>query len=194
MTLGRFSVRALFAVLRSRARGRASRLKDVARVPLFCLALAAPIAVYAQPGGAARPLACAIETPQGRPAPAQLCQQLGKALNRPVRRVQDARKDTRGDAVQIIRDDVQWTVVLLQNGSVRSWTRVSAADAQGQEATFFARALRVLLRTVPKPAETCVRVVPSQNRSARAPDLVYPWAELKPCVRRSIEVVDPWWK
>lgn len=148
----------------------------------------------AQPAAAAPPLACAVEAPNDKPAPAHVCQQLGKVLNRQVRRVDDARKEGRGDAVQIIRDDVQWTVVLLAAGNVRAWTRVSAADAQGQEASFFARAVRVLMRTEPKAAETCVRVVPSEDRSARAPDLVYPWAELKPCVRRSIEVVDPWWK
>jgi len=144
--------------------------------------------------GQPRSLACAVEAPLDKPAPAQVCQQLGKALSRTIHRVEDARKASHGDAVQIIRDDVQWTVVLLQEGRIRSWTRVSAADAQGHEADYFARALRVLMRTDPKPAETCVRVVPSEDRSARAPDLVYPWAELKPCVRRSIEVVDPWWK
>jgi hypothetical protein len=92
-----------------------------------------------------------------------------------------------------LRDDVRWTVVLLQNGSVRSWTRVSVADARGREASFFARAARGLLRAAPKPAETCVRLVPGSENSSRTTDLVYPWAELKPCVRRVVDVVDPWW-
>jgi hypothetical protein len=106
--------------------------------------------------------------------------------------VPDARKEAKGDAVQIMHDDVQWTLVVLRNGAVRAWTRVSVSDARGREVTFFARALRSLLQTEPKTPNTCVRLEPKNTRSA-AFDLVYPWAELKPCEPRVVEVPDPWW-
>jgi hypothetical protein len=146
----------------------------------------------AQDAGAA-PLRCAIEGTRGQQLPAKaLCEQLGQALGRPTPWVEDARKDKRGEALQIVRDDVQWTLVLLRKGAVRAWTRVSIDDARGREAAFFSRAVRSLLKTAPKDNAPCVRLDP-KDRSARSPDLVYPWSELKPCVRQVVDVVDPWW-
>jgi hypothetical protein len=147
---------------------------------------------HAQDAGAA-PLRCAVEgnTPQAQAK--ALCEGLGQALGRPATWVDDARKDKSGESLQIVRDDVQWTLVLLRKGMVRSWTRVSVADAKGQELSFFTRAVRSLLKASPKGNAPCVRLDPKQ-RSARAPDLVYPWGELKPCVRQVVDVVDPWWK
>ena len=140
---------------------------------------------------APKPLACAVEAGRELKA-AKICEQLGQALGRPVQLVADARKAGPGDSLQILRDDVRWTVVLLQNGAVRSWTRVSIADARGREASYFARAARGLLRAAPKAAEKCVRLDPGGENSSRTNDLVYPWEELKPCVRRVIDVVNPW--
>lgn len=140
------------------------------------------------------PLRCAVEGTTGQQlAPKALCDQLGQALGRPMPLVEDARKDKRGDALQIVRDDVQWTLVLLRKGAVRAWTRVSIDDARGREVAFFGRAVRSLLKSAPKGDAQCVRLDP-KGRSARAPDLVYPWSELKPCVRQVVDVVDPWWK
>jgi hypothetical protein len=161
-------------------------------LPALMLSLALGLGPLAAAQDSQKPLACAVEG--GRAVkPAKLCEQLGQALGRPVKLIDDARKAGQGDSLQILRDDVRWTLVLLQNGIVRSWTRVSVADARGHEASFFARAARGLLRAAPKPAEACVRLEPGGENSTRTTDLVYPWAELKPCVRRVVDVVDPWW-
>jgi hypothetical protein len=147
---------------------------------------------YGQAPAAQKVLSCAVEG--GRELkPARLCEQLGLALGRPVQLIDDARKATHGESIQIMRDDVRWTVVLLQDGAVRSWTRVSVVDARGREASFFARAARGLLRASPKPQDRCVRLEPGSENSSRATDLVYPWEELKPCVRKVADVIDPWW-
>jgi hypothetical protein len=156
---------------------------------LALVGLALPVA--AQDAGVS-PLRCAVEGATAQLPSKALCDQLGKALGRPVQLVDDARKDKRGEALQIVRDDVQWAVVLLRKGAVRSWTRVSVDDARGREVQFFSRAVRSLLKTAPKGDAPCVRLDPKQ-RSERAPDLVYPWADLKPCVRQVVDVVDPWW-
>lgn len=136
-------------------------------------------------------LRCAVDSTIRGIKPKTLCDQLGQALGRATQLVADARKESKGDSVQIMHDDVQWTLVLLRAGAVRSWTRVSVSDAQGHEVTFFARALRSLLQAEPKSPSTCVRLEPKNVRSG-AFDLVYPWEELKPCERRVVEVPDPW--
>ena len=156
-----------------------------------CLLLSA-FGATAGSAQATKPLRCAVET-STRALPAKaLCDQLGQALGRPMPLITDARKETKSDAVQIMHDDVQWTLVLLRRGSVRSWTRVSVADAHGREVTFFARALRSLLQAEPKAPSVCVRLEP-KSRVGSAFDLAYPWEELKPCERRIVEVPDPWW-
>jgi hypothetical protein len=137
-------------------------------------------------------LRCAVESSMRGVSPKALCDQLGQALGRAMPLIPDARKETKGDAVQIMHDDVQWTLVLLRKGAVRSWTRVSAADARGREVVFFARALRSLLQAEPKAPSACVRLEP-KNPLSGAFDLAYPWEELKPCERRVVEVPDPWW-
>ncbi len=147
----------------------------------------------AQSDPASAVLRCAVDGSSPTLSPKSLCEQLAGALGRSSVVVADARKGGKGEAVQIMRDDVQWTVVLLRGGVVRSWTRISAADARGREVVFFTRALRSLMQSAPKKAEPCVRLDPDNGRSKRSLDLVYPWAELKPCVRRVIDVVDPWW-
>jgi hypothetical protein len=159
------------------------------RLVVLLLLLANPSASFAQSG---KTLRCAVDSTMRGLAPKALCEQLGQALGRPMPLIADARKETKADSVQIMHDDVQWTLVLLRRGAVRSWTRVSAADARGHEVSFFARALRSLLQAEPKTPNTCVRLEPKSTRSA-AFDLVYPWAELKPCEPRVVEVPDPWW-
>ena len=154
------------------------------------LALGAAQAVAQTP--AEKPLLCAVDGSREL-KPARLCEQLGQALGRPMELIDDARKAGRGESLQILRDDVRWTLILLQDGVVRSWTRISVVDARGREVNFFARAARGLLRASPKPKEKCVRLEPRSEKSARSMDLVYPWEELRACVRKVAEVVDPWW-
>jgi hypothetical protein len=169
------------------------RALSPARIALaLWLTAAQALAQAAGEAPARAPLACAVEASRYM-KPAQLCGKLGQLLGRQVRLVADARKAGSGEALQILRDDVRWTLVLLKDGAVRAFTRVSVTDARGREATFFARAARSLLQTSPKPSEQCVRLDPSSENSARVTDLVYPWAELKPCVRRVVDVIDPWW-
>jgi hypothetical protein len=180
--------RHLLQLRSTRAQPRVVRL--LLGLALLGLALL-PGAAHVQ-AQAAKPLRCAVElSPRGL-NPKALCAQLGQAIGRATQLVADARKGSKSDAIQIIHDDVQWTLVLLRAGAVRSWTRVSSADARGREVQFFARALRSLLKEEPKTPNTCVRLEPKSTRSA-AFDLVYPWAELKPCEPRVIEVPDPWW-
>lgn len=169
----------------------------VPRFAHFAVLVGALICVSTPRGGAAQDgeglvLRCAVEGSPSSLRGKSLCEQVAHAVGRSMQWVDDARRHKGGETVQILRDDVQWTVILLRNGVVRSWTRVSADDARGRESTFLARALRSLLKAAPKPTEPCLRLEP-KDRSARAPDLVYPWAELKPCVRQVVDVVDPWW-
>lgn len=162
---------------------------STAAFAVLALFMLDPSASFAQ---SAKPLRCAVDSSLRGTPPKALCDQLGQALGRPMPLIADARKETKLDAVQILSDDVQWTLVLLRRGTVRSWTRVSAADARGREVVFFARALRSLLQAEPKSPSACVRLEP-KNPLSGSFDLVYPWAELKPCERRIVEVPDPWW-
>jgi hypothetical protein len=161
-------------------------------VLVFGASALTPRLVGAQATQTAKPLRCAVESTMRGITPKTLCEQLGQALGRAMPLINDARKDAKGDSVQIMHDDVQWTLVLLRRGAVRSWTRVSASDARGHEVVYFARALRSLLTAEPKSPSACVRLEP-KNPLSGAFDLVYPWAELKPCERRVVEVPDPWW-
>jgi hypothetical protein len=157
-----------------------------------CALLALSVVTPHAHAQASKPLGCAVESSMKGLTPKALCNQLGQAIKRPMPLIVDARKEVKGDAVQIMHDDVQWTLVLLRQGTVRSWTRVSVSDARGREVVFFARALRSLLQAEPKSPSACVRLEPKSTRS-KAFDLVYPWAELKPCEPRVVEVPDPWW-
>jgi hypothetical protein len=168
-----------------------SRLAFVFTLLFVCL-LAARTPALASAQAKQAPLRCALDSSMRGITAKGLCEQLGQALKRPTQLVPDARKKTKGDALQIVHDDVQWTLVVLRNGAVRAWTRVSVSDARGREVLFFTRALRSLLATEPKSPSACVRLEPKRTRSA-AFDLVYPWAELKPCKPRVVEVPDPWW-
>ncbi len=142
---------------------------------------------------AAEPLACGVEGTSRPVQASEVCRALGRALGRPIAIVDDARKVARGDALQVIQEDVEWIVVWLVDSHVRSWTRVSKIEAAPDQLRFLARAARALAElSPPPPKRACVRVDPD-SRSARSPDLIYPWAELRPCRRRLVEVVDPWW-
>lgn len=166
-------------------------LNALRALPLeFVLALSLSLLTGPAQAQGPKPLRCAVESSPRGLHPKTLCAQLGHALGRTTQLVADARKGSKSDAIQIMHDDVQWTLVLLRGGAVRSWTRVSSADARGREAEFFARAVRSLLKEEPKAPNTCVRLEP---KTARGFDLVYPWAELKPCEPRVVEVPDPWW-
>jgi hypothetical protein len=138
-------------------------------------------------------LACAVEgTPRGLRG-ADLCKALGRELGRPTTMIDDARTTKRGDALQIIAGDVQILVVWLSDGHVRAWTRVSKIEAAADQLHFLVRAARELAKAVPALERECVQLDPNGGRKMRSPELSYPWAELKPCQRRSVEVVDPWW-
>jgi len=143
--------------------------------------------------GASTTLACAVEgTPRGLRA-ADLCKALGRELGRPTALIDDARATKRGDALQIIAGDVQILVVWLSAGHVRAWTRVSKIEAAADQLRFLVRAARELAKAAPAQERECVQLDPNGGRKMRSPDLSYPWAELKPCQRRPVEVVDPWW-
>ncbi|HEX5661606.1 MAG TPA: hypothetical protein VFX59_30660 [Polyangiales bacterium] len=155
---------------------------------LLCSSL---FAATAQAGVATLP--CAVEGMSRGVKPAALCQALASQLERSVVLVSDARETSKGDAVQVITGDVTWTVVWLLDGHVRTWTRVSKVEPIGEQVRLLARAARELARqakTLEPAEETCLRVDPSK---ARNPDLSYPWAELSPCKRKLVEVLDPWW-
>ncbi|MDB4989060.1 MAG: hypothetical protein JWN04_4238 [Myxococcaceae bacterium] len=123
---------------------------------------------------------------------AELCAALGQALKRSITLVDDARGAT-GDAVQVIRGDVQWTVIWLASGKVRAWTRVSQTEAADEQLRFVVHATEALAKAHLTAEHKCVRLDPNGGRKMRARELSYPWAELKPCKHKAIEVVDPWW-
>jgi hypothetical protein len=142
---------------------------------------------------AASALTCAVEglTPGLRPA--DLCRAVGRELKRSMVWVDDARASKTGAAVQIIQGDVQWIVAFLVDGRVRAWTRVSKIEAASDQLRFLVNAARELAKVAPAIDKECVQVDPNGGRKMRSSDLTYPWAELKPCRRHSLEVVDPWW-
>jgi hypothetical protein len=147
-------------------------------------------------GGAAqapaRPFSCAVEGGTRGARSAHLCGALARELKRTVTIVDDARSVT-GEAVQIIRGDVLWTVIWLLDGKVRAWTRVSLTEAADDQVRFVVRATEALAKASVAPEPECVRLDPNGGRKMRSSDLTYPWAELKPCKRKLVEVVDPWW-
>lgn len=141
-----------------------------------------------------RPLPCAVAGTGSAKRAEALCKALGQELKRTVVVVDDGSKVSRGEAVHIIRGDVDWLVIWLRNGSTRAFTRVSAAAASGKEALFLARASRALMQeAAATDAEECVRVEPNGRVPMRAPELAYPWVELKRCRLHTIDVLDPWW-
>ncbi|MET0340523.1 MAG: hypothetical protein ABW252_05955 [Polyangiales bacterium] len=135
---------------------------------------------------------CAVDTnPRQLSAPA-LCEAVGKALARPVERVDDARR-ARGEALQVVHSDVQWIVIWRVDGKVRAWTRVSKLEAEAPQLKLLVSAAEALVRRAPKVGARCVRLDPNAGHKMRAPELAYPWAALKPCKPLMVEVVDPWW-
>jgi hypothetical protein len=145
------------------------------------------------PAGTAVGLACAVEgTPRGLRT-AELCKAVGRELTRPTQLVDDARLIKRGEALQIIAGDVQFLLVWMSEGRVRAWTRVSKIEAANDQLRFLLRATRELAKAAPAVERECVQLDPNAGRKMRSTDLTYPWAELKPCQRRQLEVVDPWW-
>lgn len=124
---------------------------------------------------------------------ADFCRALGRELSRVTSVVDDARAAKHGDAVQVVPGDVQWTVVWLSDGRIRTWTRVSKIDAAVDQLRHLVRAASELARLAPAAARDCLHVDPNGGRKMRSPDLTYPWAELKPCRRKQVEVIDPWW-
>ncbi|MDB4976656.1 MAG: hypothetical protein JWN48_4997 [Myxococcaceae bacterium] len=163
--------------------------------PLSVLALLAVLLSVA-PGAAQAPtragLTCGVEGATRGVRRADLCTALGQALKRTVTQVEDAR-DSSGDAVQIIGGDVQWIVIWLSTGRVRAWTRVSQTEAADDQLRFVVRATEALIKASSPAQQDCVRLDPNGGRKMRSTDLTYPWAELRPCKRRQVEVVDPWW-
>jgi hypothetical protein len=142
---------------------------------------------------AVAPLPCAVDGLSRGVKPGAICQALAAQLDRHVTLVNDAREAAKGDAVQIITGDVAWTVIWLIDGHVRSWTRVSKIEPIGEQVKLLARAARELAKqakTVEQGEPTCLRV---DSSKLRHPDLTYPWAELLPCKRKLVEVLDPWW-
>lgn len=153
-------------------------------------AFSVPSAHAAAPG-----LTCAVEGMSRGIRSKELCQALAAQFGRGVSMVADAREVQRGDAVQIITGDVAWTVVWLVDGHVRTWTRVSKIDPIEEQVKLLARAARELskqAKDVERP-DNCLRIDPNGGHKLRSSDLTYPWAELQPCKRKSVEVVDPWW-
>lgn len=158
-------------------------------VTFFALLLLAPRGL-----ADARALSCAVEGSARPMRAAELCKALQSELKRPLAAVQDARDVKRGDALQLIHDDVQWTVIWLSAGRIKAWTRVSKVEAEDDQVRFLARAIRALAKAAPQTAEaSCVRLDPNGGHKMRSPELSYPWAELAPCTRQVVEVVDPWW-
>jgi hypothetical protein len=159
---------------------------------LGCLAvfLGRPTA-QAQPPPRAT-LACAVEASKRVLRAASFCDALGRALGRPVTATDDARSVKRGDSVQVLRSDVQWIVIWLVDGRVRAWTRVSLIEPLAQQLSILVRAATALPRGLAEAPE-CVRLDPNAGYKVRSADLTYPWAELRPCKRKLVEVADPWW-
>ncbi len=149
------------------------------------------IAASAQAAGPSLP--CAVEGMSRGVKPGALCQALAGQLDRDVVLVEDARETRKGEAIQVITGDVAWTLVWLVDGHVRTWTRVSKVDPLAEQVKLLTRAARELAKqakTIDQSEPTCLRVDPSKVKN---PDLSYPWAELSPCKRKLVEVVDPWW-
>lgn len=143
-----------------------------------------------------RPLHCAVEGSTRPLRAADICQALERRLGRSLSSVSDARDVRHGDAVQLIHDDVQWVVIWLSDGRIRAWTRVSKVEASDNQLRFLVRATQELAKSARASTTSeprCVRLDPNAGHKMRSSDLSYPWAELKPCERRLVEVVDPWW-
>ena len=166
------------------------RVRPVAARCLLALLLygVIPVARAAPPP----PLTCGVEGESKSVRGADLCAAVGKALKRTVVVVEDARR-THHEAVQIIRGDVQWTVIWLEAGHVRAWTRVSHIEAADQQIRFVVNATEALVKANTPVGNDCVRLDPNGGRRMRSSDLSYPWAELKKCKRERVEVLDPWW-
>jgi hypothetical protein len=155
---------------------------------MVCLVLLASTA-----HAAASSLPCAVEGMSRGVKPDALCQALARQLGREISLIHDAREAKQGEAIQLISGDVDWTVVWLVGGRVRTWTRVSKIDPVGEQVKLLARAARELAeqaKEMDKAAAGCLRLVQGNTRH---PDLSYPWAELSPCKRKRVEVPDPWW-
>jgi hypothetical protein len=145
---------------------------------------------------AAPNLTCAVEGMSRGVKAKELCQALAEQLGREVVLAGDAREAKRGEAVEIIPGDVAWTVVWLVDGRVRTWTRVSKIEPTGEQVQLVARAARELAkqaRGLERAESTCLRLDSNAGYKARSSDISYPWAELSPCKRKLVEVVDPWW-
>lgn len=141
-------------------------------------------------------LTCAVEGLSRGVKVHELCQALAQQLGRSVVSVNDAREAKRGEAVQIIPGDVAWTVVWLVDARVRTWTRVSKIEPIGEQVKLLARAARELAKqakAMERPESACLRLDPNGGYKTRSSDISYPWAELSPCKRKLVEVVDPWW-
>jgi len=161
---------------------------------LFALGLDGVVDARVHGQAAAAPaLSCAVEGLTRRLKPADLCRAIGRELKRPATLVEDARATKSGAALQIIQGDVQWIVAFLVEGRVRAWTRVSNIEAAADQQRFLVNAARELAKLARTNVTECVQVDPNGGRKMRSSDLTYPWAELKPCRRHSIEVLDPWW-
>lgn len=150
-------------------------------------------AVHAQGTEGQRALPCAVEGSARPLRAAELCSALQRELGRPMQPVDDARTVQKGDALQLIHDDVQWSVIWMIDGRIRVWTRVSKADVAEDQVRFLARATRALAKAARTKEPNCLRLDPNAGHKMRSPDLTYPWAALAPCKRKYVEVVDPWW-
>jgi hypothetical protein len=186
------------SLCRARPRSSALPAQSVLHVVLTLCVLWAGLQPAARaladaPAGAAASLACAVDgTPRGLRS-SELCKAVGRELTRPTQLVDDARVIKQGDALQIVADDVQFVLVWLAEGRVRAWTRVSKIEAANDQLRYLLRATRELAKVAPAVERECVQLDPNAGRKMRSTDLTYPWAELKPCQRRLVEVVDPWW-
>ncbi len=157
---------------------------------VLCLTLLIGVAHVEAQASAGR-VGCAVEGGGEVDADA-LCRALGRRLNRPVLRVDDARTVKHGRAVQIIGLDVEWIVAWLRNGEVDAYTRISRDFSRGREAEMIARASRALLNKRRAPKKPCVELRRKQRPNMHM-DLAYPWESLKKCTRETPDVVDPWW-
>ena len=155
-----------------------------------CLLASLPMAASARAQHPA--FACSVEASKRVLRAADFCEALGRRLGRPVTPIDDARDAKHGDSVQVLHSDVQWIVIWLVDGHVRAWTRVSQIETAKQQLSMLVRAAIALPRNIPEP-HACVRLDPYGGYKMRSSDLTYPWAELKPCKQRQVEVTDPWW-
>lgn len=183
-------------VTRTEQWGRCRRSVVVLSV---CVLLGGTLSGLARADAKTDALACTALGMGSAARSAALCRDLGRVLGRPVQVLEEGRKALRA-ALHIVRGDVDWLVVWLEQGKARAFTRVSSADASGREALFLARAARVLMReaklrdAAEKTHEAgCIRVEANGGVPMRAFDLAYPWADLKRCKLHVVDVVDPWW-